>query len=77
MVMYPGKTREIRYAKRDCTQFIYDPLGGNAGPMILSSPFVAGPMLMSSPLNPVPEPSTLALLVAGLVVGFGVWRRKK
>ncbi|MEI8376217.1 MAG: autotransporter-associated beta strand repeat-containing protein [Planctomycetota bacterium] len=28
-------------------------------------------------LSVVPEPSTLALLVAGLVVGFGAWRRRK
>ncbi|MEI8376648.1 MAG: PEP-CTERM sorting domain-containing protein [Planctomycetota bacterium] len=32
---------------------------------------------MNSPLNPVPEPSTLALLVAGVVVGFGAWRRRR
>jgi len=43
----------------------------------LTSPVSAGPISMSSPINPVPEPSTLALLVAGVVVGFGVWRRKR
>jgi len=30
----------------------------------------------SSAVSPVPEPNTLALLAAGLVVGFGAWRRK-
>ena len=58
-------------------KLVYDPNGFDAGPMILSSPLAASPVLMSSPLNPVPEPSTLALLAAGLVVGFGAWRRKR
>lgn len=31
----------------------------------------------ASPINPVPEPGTLALLVAAIVVGFDVWRRRR
>ncbi len=55
----------------------YDPNGVNAGPTsFLSSPLAASPVL-TTPLSPVPEPSTLALLVAGLVVGVGVWRKRK
>jgi autotransporter-associated beta strand protein len=53
--------------------FIYDPSQAvSGGPMIL-----AGPSSFSSSVSPVPEPSTFALLVAGLVVGFGAWRRRR
>jgi autotransporter-associated beta strand protein len=31
----------------------------------------------SAVVAPVPEPSALALLLAGLVVGFGAWRSRK
>ena len=65
-------------------KFIYDPSVTIAGPFImagpvsfLTSPAFASPVSMNSPLNPVPEPSTLALLVAGVVVGFGAWRRRR
>jgi autotransporter-associated beta strand protein len=37
----------------------------------------AGAPVTSVAVSPVPEPGTLALLVAGLVIGFGVWRRRK
>jgi autotransporter-associated beta strand protein len=46
--------------------FIFDPSAALA-PVTSSGAAVAA----------VPEPGTLALLIAGLVVGFGVWRRKK
>ncbi|MEI8372571.1 MAG: autotransporter-associated beta strand repeat-containing protein, partial [Planctomycetota bacterium] len=65
-------------------KFIYDPSVTIAGPFImagpvsfLTSPAFASPVSMNSPLNPVPEPSTLALLVAGVVVGFGAWRKRR
>ena len=47
---------------------IFDPMRVNGSPFS----FDAGPGIMT-----VPEPGTLALLAAGLVVGFGVWRRRK
>ena len=37
------------------------------------SSIIATPVSMA--VSPVPEPSTLTLLFAGLVVGWGVWRR--
>ncbi len=37
----------------------------------------AGGAHAAAAVSAVPEPGTLALLVAGLVVGFGVWRRRK
>jgi len=40
-----------------------------------SSIQAASPVAMSA-VAPVPEPGTLALLIAGLVVGWGAWRRK-
>jgi len=55
------------------------------GPLFSGSPIMASslsPLAASSaaaglPVSPVPEPSTLAQLFAGLVVGFGAWRRKR
>jgi len=49
---------------------IFDP--SFSGSSIIAPPVSAA----SSAVSPVPEPSTLALLFAGLVVGLGVWRRK-
>ena len=49
------------------------------GASLTGSPIVGNASAVSagSGVSAVPEPSTLALLVAGLVVGFGAWRRKK
>jgi autotransporter-associated beta strand protein len=49
-------------------------VGNNLGAFGLT-PDVAAPTPGTTAA--VPEPGTLALLVAGLVVGFGVWRRKR
>jgi len=51
---------------------IFDP--SYSGSSIIATPISS---FVASPVSPVPEPSTLALLAAGLVVGFGVWRRRK
>jgi len=55
---------------------------GAGGTLIFDPSFSGSPVQgMSSiaassvAVNPVPEPGTLALLFAGLVVGLGVWRR--
>jgi len=45
-------------------------------PSYSASPVIASPV-SSLAVSPVPEPGTLALLLAGLVVGFSVWRRGK
>jgi len=52
---------------------------GAGGTLIFDPSYVAAPIVFGQSLavSPVPEPSTLALLAAGLVVGFGVWRRGK
>ena len=54
--------------------FIFDPSVAGSPAMGLSrdslAPSTAG-------VAAVPEPGTLALLIAGLFVGFGVWRRRK
>jgi len=44
-------------------------------PSYVASSIIATPVSMA--VSPVPEPSTLALLAAGLVVGFRAWRRRK
>ncbi len=45
---------------------------------IVGSPAAAGQFASSVPaLQPVPEPGTVALLAAGLAMGFGVWRAKR
>jgi len=49
-------------------------------PSFSFSPIIASPLspqATNSPVNPVPEPGALALLLAGLVVGCGAWRRRK
>jgi autotransporter-associated beta strand protein len=55
--------------------FIFDPTTA-AIPMVKRS----SPLLAASPaaaVAAVPEPGTFALLAAGLVVGFGVWRGRR
>jgi len=48
---------------------IFDP-SFSGSPIVASA---ASSAAMSSPVSPVPEPSTLVLLMAGLMVGFGAW----
>ena len=48
-----------------------------AGGTFIFDPSMAGSSVVASTTAAVPEPGTLALLMAGLVVGFGIWRRKK
>jgi len=52
---------------------------GAGGTLIFDPSYVAAPIVFGQSLavSPVPEPNTLALLFAGLVVGFGEWRRRK
>ena len=54
---------------------------GAGGTLIFDPSFNGSPVQSASPMMtavaPVPEPSTLALLIAGLVMGFGAWRREK
>jgi len=61
---------------------------GAGGTLIFDPSFSASPIMgtpvsaiaassAGSPVSPVPEPSTIALLLAGLAIGFGVWRRKR
>ena len=38
-------------------------------------PAIVGSNVASPAIAPVPEPGTLALLVGGLIVAFGVWRK--
>ena len=67
-------------------------VGANASALALSLPLIEqsetglpasgvaeqiGAGLPASAVASVPEPGTLALLMAGLVVGLGIWRRKK
>ncbi len=51
------------------------------GSLIFDSGAAAAPIAQSAPsagsVAAVPEPGTLTLLAAGVVVGFGVWRRKR
>ena len=51
--------------------FVFDP-NGPAPTVATSSASHA-----ASAVEAVPEPGTLALLLAGLAVGFGVWSRRK
>jgi hypothetical protein len=47
------------------------PVGGSSGQVVLSYEVAAPP-----PQNPIPEPSTYALISAGLA-GLGIWRRRQ
>ena len=51
--------------------FAFDPLGPGG------SPVVAGAVSAVAPVSAVPEPGTLALLMAGAVAAFAAWRRKR
>ena len=49
-----------------------------AGATLIFDPLQAGsPIFASAVVATVPEPGTLPLLLAALVVGFGVWSRRK
>jgi len=48
-----------------------------AGGTFIFDPSLAGAPAAASSIATVPEPGTLILRVAGLFVGFGVWRRRK
>jgi autotransporter-associated beta strand protein len=49
----------------------------SAFPSAVAAPVAGSSAAPSSALAAVPEPSTLALLIAAMVLGFGVWRRRK
>jgi len=44
---------------------------------IIATPVSATSSAVMGAVSPVPEPSTLVLLIAGLAVGLGAWRRRK
>ena len=50
---------------------------GAGGTFIFDPSQVAAPVVGSAAVAAVPEPGTLALLLVGLVAGFGVWLGKK
>ena len=53
---------------------------GAGGTLIFDPSYTASPIVLGqvlSAVSPVPEPGTLALLLAGLVVGIGAWRRRR
>ena len=50
--------------------FIFDPTGTGALPVS------AGAVVAGAPVSAVPEPGTLALLIAGAVVAFAAWRKR-
>jgi hypothetical protein len=53
--------------------FVFDP-------SVAGAPVSGGQAVAASPAGSVaavPEPGTVALLIAGLAVGFGVWRKRK
>ena len=55
-------------------EFVFDPVAAAAGTMYSRSPNAS--MATGSTLSTVPEPGTLTLLLAGLVLGSGiVWRK--
>ena len=54
---------------------IFDP--SYSASSIIATPVSAASSAVMGAVNPVPEPSTLVLLIAGLAVGLGVWRRGK
>ena len=50
---------------------------GAGGTLIFDPTAASGSPVMAGAVSPVPEPGTLALMTAGLVVGLGVWLRRR
>jgi hypothetical protein len=60
----------------DASAFAGGPSGAEADTGAVSSG-LNSPLSASPSITPVPEPGTLVLVAAGVVVGLATWRRKR